>query len=336
MLHTQFCTCRCSLTHNFFLKRFSLHVTYINKSQFIQEYSKDKVNIPDFDPERAIPEIEEEFQRRKQYHTDSWARRESIVNEYDRLHPQLWRVKPSYFAPEFLKLVEESKNTSSVDSLKSFLTNHGDRIYSIPVFTPAFCKLLVEELKHFEASPLPKGRPNTMNSYGINLGELGFDDFISTLRLEYLMPVATVLYPDWVGDSLDSHKAFVVVYKEGQDVDLGYHYDNAEVTLNVALNDNYSEGDIYFGGMRGEEETGRVKGGYSHQLGRGLFHRGRHMHGALPITHGERYNLIIWMRSSSVRNVECPMCGDVPNLTPVENGYGDGFTIVSTQVCTLS
>lgn len=49
------------------------------------------------------------------------------------------------------------------------------------------------------------------------------------------------------------------------------------------------------------------------------------MHGAHPITFGERYNLIIWMRSSSVRNKLCPMCDKPPELVP-NMGYGDGFT----------
>ena len=35
--------------------------------------------------------------------------------------------------------------------------------------------------------------------------------------------------------TIRSHRAFVVKYKMGEDVDLGLHFDNAEVTLNVAL-----------------------------------------------------------------------------------------------------
>ena len=37
----------------------------------------------------------------------------------------------------------------------------------MPVFTKEFCSQLIEELKYFEASPMPKGRPNTMNNYGV-------------------------------------------------------------------------------------------------------------------------------------------------------------------------
>ena len=40
-------------------------------------------------------------------------------------------------------------------------------VYSFPVFTAAFCNLLMEELEHFEQSELPKGRPNTMNKGGV-------------------------------------------------------------------------------------------------------------------------------------------------------------------------
>ena len=34
---------------------------------------------------------------------------------------------------------------------------------------------------------------------------------------------------------LSSHRAFLVKYKIGEDVDLGLHFDNSEVTLSVAL-----------------------------------------------------------------------------------------------------
>ena len=64
---------------------------------------------------------------------------------------------------------------------------------------------------------------------------------------------------------------------------------------------------------------------YEHIVGRGILHRAQHMHGALPITSGQRYNLIVWMRSSSVRNRLCPMCDQSPDLVP-NTGYGDGFT----------
>lgn len=64
------------------------------------------------------------------------------------------------------------------------------------------------------------------------------------------MPLARLLYPDWTGKELDSHRAFVVKYSIEDDVELSYHYDNAEVTLNVCLGAEFKGGDLYFGSMR--------------------------------------------------------------------------------------
>ena len=88
----------------------------------------------------------------------------------------------------------------------------------------------------------------------ILLSELGFDkDFLDKLRKDYLQPVASLLYPEWVGPSgLDSHRAFTVSYEAvGGDRDLAYHYDNAEVTINVCLGQRFSGGELSFGPMAG-------------------------------------------------------------------------------------
>lgn len=62
-------------------------------------------------------------------------------------------------------------------------------------------------------------------------------EFIDRLRIEYLNSLARAFYGDeYLGETgLDSHRAFVVSYKIGEDVELGYHYDNAEITLNISL-----------------------------------------------------------------------------------------------------
>ena len=74
---------------------------------------------------------------------------------------------------------------------------------------------------------------------------------MNILREDYLMSIAKLLYPEWVGlRGLDSHRAFIVKYTIGEDVELSYHYDNAEVTLNVCLGKKFKGGDLYFGPMR--------------------------------------------------------------------------------------
>ena len=73
----------------------------------------------------------------------------------------------------------------------------------------------------------------------------------------------------------------------------------------------------------------------AHRVGHGVLHRGDQMHGALPIQSGERHNMILWMRSSQIRNTCCPMCGEIPDLINVP-GRGDGFTVPTVSVCSTS
>ena len=175
-------------------------------------------------------------------------------------------------------------------------------------------------------------------SFQILVDEMGFDSgLLIPLREKFLNPLSKVLFPDWCGGALDSHKAFVVKYKVGEDTSLSYHYDNAEVTLNVSLSGDFDDGSLYFGNMRTETEPVRDSDylEYVHQETHGVLHRGQHKHGAMPITHGTRYNLIIWMRSSSVRNRLCPMCDEKPVLVETV-GRGDGFTPTTVNVCALT
>lgn len=76
------------------------------------------------------------------------------------------------------------------------------------------------------------------------------ENFVTPLREKYLRPITALLYPDLGGACLDSHKAFVVKYALHEDLDLSSHYDNAEVTLNVSLGKDFTEGNLYFGDFR--------------------------------------------------------------------------------------
>ena len=65
------------------------------------------------------------------------------------------------------------------------------------------------------------------------------------------MPLAQLLFPVWVGDRLGSHKVFIVCYASGENLDLSYHFDNAELMLNVNLGKQFTGGNlIYFGKMK--------------------------------------------------------------------------------------
>uniref|UniRef100_A0A4W5P8F5 2-oxoglutarate and iron-dependent oxygenase domain containing 2 n=1 Tax=Hucho hucho TaxID=62062 RepID=A0A4W5P8F5_9TELE len=135
---------------------------------------------------------------------------------------------------------------------------------------------------------------NVLLSTQILLNELGFEDgFTTPFRVQYL------------------HKAFMVKYDIHGDLDLSYHHDNAEVTLNVILGK-----DLVWLIASTEVEQ---------EMTEGLLYRGQHMHGALPISSGQCWNLIVWMRASQERKKLCPMCKKKPTLVEGQ-GFTDGFT----------
>jgi len=124
--------------------------------------------------------------------------------------------------------------------------------------------------------------------------------------IELVSPFSRILFPEFGGDSLDDHHGFVVEYKIGKDIDLGFHVDDSEVTLNICLGKKFTEGSLFFRGVRCNRHTDTSTKSneyfnYYHSPGKAIFHVGSHRHGANEITSGERYNLILWCRSSKFR-----------------------------------
>lgn len=148
-----------------------------------------------------------------------------------------------------------------------------------------------------------------------------YEGFLNPLRELYLSPICKRLYPGMLKNGfLDSQKSFVVTYKMDADVDLDIHFDNSEVTCNISISSDFSDGELYFQGSGPDDYIS-----YEHELGCCVFHPGSKLHGSLPISCGNRHSVIVWMRSSSVRNEVCPMCQEKPHLLEIE-GTGDGFT----------
>ncbi|XP_036454256.1 2-oxoglutarate and iron-dependent oxygenase domain-containing protein 2 [Colossoma macropomum] len=327
----RFYSCSCFCTDNIFLEEPRLHVRFLSEEQFRRDYRSILRSLgcaTDAQFDSVLQKIQAEVERRQNLEVRSAERKAVIKETYKPLHEHVYYLQESYLTLEFLNIVKycQTEGASQEGLMDLIHSEAAPRVYRFPIFTKDFCRDFIEELEHFEQSKAPKGRPNTMNNYGILLDELGFDEgLITPLRERYLRPLSALLYPDCGGQWLDSHKAFVVKYAMHEDLDLSYHYDNAEVTLNVSLGKDFTEGNLYFGDMKevplSETECVEVE----HRVAEAVLHRGQQMHGALRISSGLRWNLIIWMRASRQRNRICPMCGRTPRLQPSQ-GYGDGFT----------
>ena len=184
--------------------------------------------------------------------------------------------------------------------------------------------MLCEELRAFRASGLPAGQPNSMNRYGTLLDELGMSPhFLEPLMTEWLRPLCQALGPLAAagGATLDHHKSFVVAYRLGEDESLTAHFDNSEITLNCNLGVDFDAGELVFYGHKegaGSAPVAHHDWADAGGPGHAVLHLGANVHAALPISSGERYNLVMWMRSSQHRQrVGCAMCGATDRLLVV-------------------
>ena len=79
------------------------------------------------------------------------------------------------------------------------------------------------------------------------------ETFLIPFIKNFLTSFCAAFFPSWGGASIDSFKAFIVSYDMDSDVALSDHFDNAEITINISLTENFDAGDISFGPMHGEE-----------------------------------------------------------------------------------
>lgn len=340
--------CRCRLTRNFFI-RGAGHFEYEgDDAAFLKNYEKVcmEESFPGYTTstaEQALTEIKAQLEERRRTPQEAMARAATTALSYKRLRPEVYRLnRERFLTEEFRNLVEELRRCTDrpraieacVEELqkKDLLKLIRPGIWTFRVFTPEFCALLEEELTNFEASDVPKGRPNTMNRYGIVLREVGFSpDLLDPLVADFVDLLATKLLPT-SAEGLDSYRAFTVKYdvtKDG-DRDLALHYDNAEVTLNVNIGGDWTGGQVTFFGEVGLPELEPVS--VAMARGHAILHSGRELHQAEPLGEGRRHNLIIWCRSSEVRNGQCPMCFDPPKVIPTNEYAHEGFTVPPCQL----
>ena len=89
------------------------------------------------------------------------------INTHSIFEKSVLCFQESFLDENFLKLVEMS-NKFPHKVVHHVHRTKADHVYQFPIFAPHFCEKLVEELSNFETSDMPKGRPNTMNNYGVS------------------------------------------------------------------------------------------------------------------------------------------------------------------------
>ena len=220
------------------------------------------------------------------------------------LHPELFGApQTSWFAPSFAAALAAADPPAA---LRALAEEVAPGVFAFDMLSEAFCAKLLAELERYEASGLPVARPNSMNNYGVVLNSIGLEKAMDGLQRLAVAPLASLLFPAHGGDA-DHHHTFMVQYKHGEDLGLDMHTDASDVTLNVCLGKEFTGAGLTFCGVRGTGAAGagggerRFSYRHSHVKGRAVMHLGSHRHGADDIASGERYNLIMWCKSSAYR-----------------------------------
>ncbi len=242
--------------------------------------------------------------------------RDVVARDYVPLHPELRALDPTMFAASFVDALSDGRP----EALTGALIDRGSELYEVEVFTQQWCAALLAEVDHFERWAHAAGhevpRPNSMNRYGAIVDDFGLQPPLRRLVVDGLRPFAAQVFAEVGGAALDDHHAFVVEYAPGKDTALDFHVDDAEVTLNLSLGEDFDGGDLYFRGRRCWQHVQTScstsdEVDIAHVPGRAILHAGKHRHGARIVRRGRRRNLIVWCRSSVYRAhertlVDCP------------------------------
>ncbi|KAH7571058.1 hypothetical protein JRO89_XS05G0246100 [Xanthoceras sorbifolium] len=306
------------------------------------------------------------IQRHKEY-------RQRIISNYQPLHRELYTMHATnFFVPSFLKAINEN----TVESFRSIMTEPIPGIYTFEMLQPHFCEMLLTEVDNFERwiheTKFRIMRPNTMNKFGAVLDDFGLETMLSKLMNDFIRPISRVFFPDVGGSTLDSHHGFVVEYGMDRDVELGFHVDDSEVTLNVCVGSDFSGGELFFRGVRCDNHVNSETKSdvdelinlesavypvvlhdvklyrLDNYLGASkesrllhchfsayyqILHRGRHRHGARATTSGCRVNLLLWCRRPSLALFRL---NTMSRLRRCEGGRGGERQVDGKSTCRLS
>ena len=122
-----------------------------------------------------------------------------------------------------------------------------------------------------------------------------FQTFYRDLMDSYMRPLGRLFFPEYIQEDDDSETfAFSIQYQAGKDQSIRQHSDSSSLTLNINLNmptgEEFEGSSLYFV----DPATGE-KNIVNFAPGVAVMHRGATPHAALPITKGERSNLVLWL-----------------------------------------
>lgn len=134
-----------------------------------------------------------------------------------------------------------------------------------------------------------------------------FQAFYRDLMDTYMRPMGRLFFPQYIQAQDDSETfGFSIQYQPTTDNSIRGHSDSSSLTLNINLNipngdESWEGSSLYFV----DRSTGK-KNLVNFAPGVAIMHLGAIPHAALPITSGERSNLVLWLYGKGGRRAHYP------------------------------
>ncbi|CAF1020494.1 unnamed protein product [Didymodactylos carnosus] len=160
-------------------------------------------------------------------------------------------------------------------------------VYSIKCFSTEDCNNIINYVQILNCSA-----PNTMNNYGIRLSDNPELKLAVTHMIDNVINKFCIDLFQLANDTkFEISHSFIIKYKLGEDIELKEHQDDSFITLNICLGKQFTGSQLYF-----YEENTMRKYTHMHNVGYGILHFGNVIHGVEPLTDGERWNLVLWLK----------------------------------------
>ena len=199
---------------------------------------------------------------------------------YTPLHPELQSYDASFVDPVLLR-----------GDRAEILKEEAEQIYAFRLFTPDFCRRLIEEAEHngawrteadVEDNPYTDIKEYSLPDTTQHLEKLGGLDAV--YREIVSRHVKPLIESTWTTFKMQKVSApYLLRYKPSEIASMDLHYDLETVTLVVYLNEDFDGGGTHF--PRWKYRTGKRAPGSAIMYPGGLSHE----HEGLAITRGVRY-----------------------------------------------
>ncbi|UZD89985.1 2OG-Fe(II) oxygenase [Cognatishimia activa] len=227
---------------------------------------------------------------------EAWSEWEN--NEAEGLGPD-----DSLYDPHLRAAVEQAwQNPSSEAAVKDLWEEVFPGVYKAQFFDPEQLRSFRDYLENVADAGIPLRPP-----YGISLNRGGamldsrsegflaapqFQSFYQGLMNSYMRPISRLLFPDVMGYDTQTF-GFSIQWQADKDTSLRAHTDASAVTLNINLN---LPGEDFSGsGVRFFDRATRRVEELTFAPGTALIHHGSVPHESMPITEGERSNIVLWL-----------------------------------------